>query len=66
MPDMGKHDDGRFFYWCWGRFQIVRFTKEMLQYSFEKWPDGNYEFWGIGWGPYYFGFFMAGVTKEIK
>lgn len=62
----GRYDDGSFFYICWGKFQIVRFAQGMLEYSFKKYPDGEYEFYGVGWGPHYFGFFKAGVRRERK
>ena len=61
-----SYDNGGFFYICWGKFQIVRFTQGMLEYSFTKYPDGEYTFYGVGWGPNYFGFFKAGVRRPKK
>lgn len=64
MPQLGRYDDGSFFYWCIGKFQIIRYTRDLLFSSFQKYKDeGEYNFFGIGWGPHYFGFFTAGIRR---
>jgi hypothetical protein len=46
-----------------GDLAVVRFPKEMLKYTFKKWPNGIYEFIGIGWRHYYVGLFKAGIKE---
>lgn len=59
-------EDKRFFCWEIGRFQIVRFPRSFLRFAMKRWPKGEYEFIGIGWGHRYFGLFTAGVRRPKK